>query len=200
VRHPLVALVAAVTLAMVAGVDAAKIKVKAEPDPNFDFAMVKTYAWDAEAGRVVMARTPSDDPAPLKARVEPLIRQFVEQEMTKKGKTVAAAGTTPDVLFHYYVLVTIDTNSQYIGQFLPSTPYWGLPPFDAGTSSLEVVTKGSLVLDALLPGAAADQRPVVWRGVAQTTVEDTDKAAVREARMREAIQELIKRFPLQKKK
>jgi hypothetical protein len=199
VRHPLVALVAFVALAMVAGVEAAKIKVKAEPDPNFDFATVKTWAWDADAGRVVMARTPSDDPAPIKARVEPLIRKFVEQEMTKKGKTVAAAGATPDLQFHYYVLVTIDSNSQYIGQFLPSTPYWGLPPFDAGTSSLEVVTKGSLVLDALLPGEA-DKRLVIWRGIAQTTVEDTDKTEVREARIRDAVQQLIKRFPLQKKK
>ena len=30
----------------------AKIKVRAEPDPAFDFATVKTWAWDDEAGKV----------------------------------------------------------------------------------------------------------------------------------------------------
>ena len=185
-------------LAAMAVVEAAKIKVTASPDPGFDFSVVKTFAWDDEAGRVIMARTPTDDPAALKAFVDPRIRKYVEQELIKKGKAPATSGT-PDIQLHYYVLVTINTNSQFMGQFLPTVPYWGLPPFDAATTSLEVVTKGSLVLDAMLPGRP-DQRPVVWRGIAQSTVEDTDKPAVRDARLREAAAELIKRFPLQKKK
>ena len=185
-------------LAAAAAVEAAKIKVTASPDPGFDFSVVKTFAWDDEPGRVIMARTPTDDPEALKAFVDPRIRKYVEQELIKKGKTPATSGT-PDIQLHYYVLVTINTNSQFMGQFLPAVPYWGLPPFDAATTSLEVVTKGSLVLDAMLPGKP-DQRPVVWRGIAQSTVEDTDKPAVRDARLREAAAELIKRFPLQKKK
>ena len=36
--------------------EAEKIKVRAEPDPTFDFATVKTWAWDDEAGDVLMAR------------------------------------------------------------------------------------------------------------------------------------------------
>jgi hypothetical protein len=176
--------------------EAAKIKVQAEPDPDYDFAAVKTWAWDADGGAVVMARTQHDDPAPIKEFVDPRIRKYVEQELTKKGKTATTA--TPDLQFHYYVLVTIDSNGQYMGQFLPSVPYWGLPPFNVGTTSLEVVTKGSLVLDAMIPGKTGD-RHVVWRGIAQSTVEDTDKTDVRDARLRDAIEELIKRFPLKKK-
>jgi hypothetical protein len=177
--------------------EAAKIKVQAEPDPNYDFATVRTWAWDAEAGDVVMARTQHDDPAPLKAFVDPRIRQYVERELGKKGKTLAASGT-PDLQLHYYVLVTINSNGQYMGQFLPAVPYWGLPGFNPGTTALEVVTKGSLVLDAMMPGKTGE-RQVVWRGIAQSTVEDTDKTDVREARLREAVAELIKRFPLKKK-
>jgi hypothetical protein len=144
-----------------------------------------------------MARTATDDPAPIKAFVDARIRKYVAAEMTKKGKQ-AATGGTPDVHLHYYVLVTIQSNGQYMGQFLPAVPYWGLPAFSGGTTALEVVTKGALVLDALLPGAAGERR-VIWRGIAQSTVEDIDKPAVRDARLREAAEKLIKRFPLTKK-
>ena len=178
-------------------VEAAKIKVQAEQDPGFEFATVRTWAWDTEAGEVIMARTANDDPAPVKARVDPLIRKYVEAEMAKKGKTLATS--TPDVQLHYYVLVTVNTSGQHMGQFLPAVPYWGLPPFAPATTSLNIVTKGSLILDAMLPGAAG-QRPVVWRGVAQSTVSDGDSPQTREERIREASTELVKRFPLKKKK
>jgi hypothetical protein len=184
-------------LALAAGLEAAKIKVQAAGDPNFDFAAVKTWAWDADAGEVVMARTPKDDPAPVKAFADPRIRKYVGEALTKIGRVEQTNGM-PDVQLHYYVLVTIQSNSQYMGQFLPSTTYWGMPPFDAGTSSLEVLTKGALVVDALLPGDK-DKRSVVWRGIAQSTLEWAEKEDVRDKRLREAANELIKKFPLKKK-
>ena len=194
----ILSLLCAVAIVLVATVEA-KIKVRAEPDPEFDFATVKTWSWDADAGDVIMARTPSDDPAALKARIDPMIRKFIEQEMTKKGLRAAAAGATPDVFLHYYVLVTINATGQYAGQFLPAVPYWGLPPFNPGTTALDVATKGSLIVDALLPGAAGE-RKVVWRGLAESTVADDDPQPKRESRLREAAAELVKRFPLTKKK
>ena len=175
----------------------AKITVRAEQDPDYDFATVKTWAWDQDAGEVIMARTANDDPAPLKARVDPRIRQHVQAEMAKKGLTEATSA--PDVQLHYYVLVTINTSGHTMGQFLPAVPYWGLPPFAPATTSLNIVTKGSLILDAMLPGSVGDRR-VIWRGVAQSTVSEGDSDATRESRLREATSELIKRFPLKKKK
>jgi hypothetical protein len=177
---------------------APKIKVRAEPDPTFDFATVRTWAWDVDAGDVIMARTQADDPAALKSRVDPLIRKFVAGAMAQKGLT-EATGAQPAVQLHYYVLVTVNTTGQTMGQFLPSVAYWGLPPFTPQATSLEVVTKGSLVLDALLPGTIGD-RKVIWRGIAQSTLDDTAKATEREARLKYAADELVKRFPLKKKK
>lgn len=182
----------------IAAVDAAKIKVRAEQDPDFDFATVRTWAWDEDAGEVIMARTATDDPAPVKARVDPLIRQYVETEMTKKKLTRTTAGDA-NVQLHYYVLVTVNTSGHTMGQFLPAVPYWGLPPFAPATTSLNIVTKGSLILDAMSPGKVGE-RHVVWRGVAQSTVGENDPAPEREARIREAATELVKRFPLKKKK
>jgi hypothetical protein len=188
--------IAVLVLACVVVTDA-KITVRAEQDPDYDFATVKTWAWDQDAGEVIMARTANDDPAPLKARVDPRIRQHVQAEMAKKGLTEATSA--PDVQLHYYVLVTINTSGHTMGQFLPAVPYWGLPPFAPATTSLNIVTKGSLILDAMLPGSVGDRR-VIWRGVAQSTVSEGDSDATRESRLREATSELIKRFPLKKKK
>ena len=186
----------ALVLACVVAVDA-KINVRAEQDPDYDFATVKTWAWDQDAGEVIMARTATDDPAPLKARVDPRIRQHVQTEMAKKG--LKEATSAPDVQLHYYVLVTVNTSGHTMGQFLPAVPYWGLPPFAPATTSLNIVTKGSLILDAMVPGSVGDRR-VIWRGVAQSTVTEGDSEATRESRLREASTELIKRFPLKKKK
>ena len=58
--------------------------MRAEPDPEFDFATVRTWAWDDDAGEVIMARTANDDPAPLKARIDPLIRQYVAAAMAQE--------------------------------------------------------------------------------------------------------------------
>ena len=82
-----------------------------------------------------------------------------------------------------------------MGQFLPAVPYWGLPPFAPATTSLNIVTKGSLVLDAMLPGTAGERR-VIWRGMAQSTVDDGDSPAEREARLRDASAELVEAIPL----
>ena len=191
-------LTAVMCLCVVVALDAAKIKIKAEPDPHFDFAKVKTWAWDADAGEVIMARTPTDDPAPLKARIDPLIRKYVAAEMKKRGLSEASGGA-PDTNLHYYVLVTIASSGQSMGQFLPAVPYWGLPGFSAGAAtSLSVATKGSLVLDAMLPGNVGDRR-VIWRGMAESTVTDTDAPAVREARIQEAAAGLVQKFGLKKK-
>ena len=190
-------LAALLCAASVVALEAAKIKVKAEPDPTYDFSTVRTWAWDAE-GDVIMARTPTDDPVALKARLDPLIRKYVEAEMRKKGLQPAAAGATPDLHLHYYVLITINQTGQTMGQFLPAVPYWGLPPFAPATQSLEVVTKGSLVLDALLPGQVGD-RKVVWRGIAESTVNYTDTEKSRNERIQSAAATLIKYFGIKKK-
>jgi hypothetical protein len=191
-------LTAVLCISVVVALDAAKIKIKAVPDPHFDFEKVKTWEWDADAGEVIMARTQADDPAPLKARIDPLIRKYVAAEMKKRGLSEASGGA-PDINLHYYVLVTIASSGQSMGQFLPAVPYWGLPGFSAGAAtSLSVATKGSLVLDAMLPGNVGERR-VIWRGMAESTVTDTDAPAVREARIQEAAAGLVQKFGLKKK-
>lgn len=186
--------VAVCVFCAVAALAAAKITTRAEADPAFDFTTVRTWDWDgADTGDVLIALTASDDPAPIKRRVDPLIRRHVGAEMARRLAQPPAA-QSPDIRLRYYVMVTAGASDQVVGQFLPAVAYWGLPPFPQATTALTVVTRGSLVLDAM----TADRR-VVWRGVAQTVVEDMDSDAAREARIRDAARELVKRFPRHRK-
>ena len=76
-----------------------------------------------------------------------------------------------------------------MGQFLPSTVNWGLPPFAPATQSLQMMNKGSLVLDLSSKGV------VVWRGVAQAKIDFETNDKKREALIREGVRDLLKRYP-----
>jgi hypothetical protein len=171
----------------------AKIKTRAESDPKFNFSEVKTWAWHADgAGDVIMARASGDDPAPVKKRVEPILVAAVARELGLRGLMLAPAGS--DVTIHYYLLVTAGMETQVMGQFLPAVPEWGVPPFAPATQSLNIVTRGSLVLDCVSTSLGR----VVWRGVAQTDIDTEQSDAKRDALIRDTAHELVKRIPLKK--
>jgi hypothetical protein len=172
----------------------AKIKTRAEADPTFSFREVKTWAWDpSETGKVIMARASGDDPAPVKQRVDPVLTAAVARELGLRGLNPAMA-EPPDITVHYYLLVTVGMNAQVMGQFLPSVPEWGVPPFAPATQSLDIITRGSLVLDVVSTPISR----VVWRGVAQTDVDTSRSDAERDAIIRDAAHDLVKRLPLKK--
>ena len=164
------------------------VDVRVEHDKAFDFRPVRTWGWSPKgAGDVIMARTQEDDPAAMKQRFEPVILQAVAAEMTRRGLKEVAAN--PDVTVTYYVLLTTSMSSQTVGQFLPATAAWGLPVFPPATQSLQVMNKGSLVLDL----SAKDT--VVWRGVAQAEIEPGTEIKKREALLREGVRDLLRRYP-----
>ena len=76
-------------------------------------------------------------------------------------------------------------STQTVGQFLPATAMWGLPPFAQATQSLKFMNQGSLVLDLSAKGA------VVWRGVAQAEIALDADDKKREALLREAVRDLL---------
>jgi hypothetical protein len=183
-----VILALATAIAIVLGVSVEGVDVRVEADKAFDFKPMRTWAWNTEGpGRVIMARTSSDDPEAAKKMVEPWIVDAVTTEIVRRGLQPAASA--PDLIVTYYLLLTTNMTAQTLGQFLPATTAWGLPPFAPATQSLQMMNQGSLVLD-LKAGSE-----VVWRGVAQAKIsfEATDKK--REALVREAIRDLLKRYP-----
>jgi hypothetical protein len=182
-------------LCAIAVLQGAKIKTRAEADPKFSFREVKTWAWHASGtGEVIMARSSKDDPAPVKKLVDPIITAAVARELGLVGLMPPAAGQQAAITVHYYLLVTVGMDAQVVGQFLPAVPLWGVPPFAGGTSSLDIITRGSLVLDAVSTSLGR----VVWRGVAQTDVDESRTDAQREAIINDAVHDLVKKLPLKK--
>ena len=164
------------------------VDVRFDSDKAFDFSSVRTWSWPPDgAGHVRMARTQLDDPEAVRRDAEPLIMAAVAAEFEKHGvqHTPAAA----DVTVTYFLLLSTNLSAQTIGQFVPSTTDWALPPLTGGTQSLKLMNRGSLVLDASANGA------VVWRGVANANVKIGANAKQREALIREAVRDLVRRFP-----
>ena len=169
----------------------AKVKVRADFDKTFDFRQPQTWGWNPKGpGDVIVARTPDDDPEAIQKRAEPLIMNAVSGEMPRRGLKPAAG--TPDLTLTYYLLLTVGSSAQTLGQFLPPVAAWGIPPFAPSTTSLEVIEQGSLVFDLSAKG------DVVWRGIGEAQIKmglDQDKRA---ALIREAVREILERYPPKK--
>jgi hypothetical protein len=168
----------------------AAIKVQVDHDPEFDFSALKTWAWHPKGpGNAVKIITQEDDSAAFKRQVEPRLLPIVQAEFVRRGFAAAASGD-PDFYVTYYAVVTAGNSSQFMGQFI-SLPKWGLPPLAPQTTSIEYFPRGALILDVTARATDA----VVWRGVAQAEMKWEETEAKRDQRVREAVRELLKRFP-----
>ena len=166
----------------------ARVKVHINFDKKFDFKPVRTWAWSPSGpGEVRMARTADDDKAAARKVAEPIIQQEIPSELGKRGLTAASA--QPDVTVTYYLLLTTSIDAQTMGQFLPATVNWGLPPFPPATQSLKVMNAGALVIDI------SSKDDIVWRGVAQATIDIGADPKKRDALLREAVRDLLRKFP-----
>ena len=113
----------------------------------------------------------------------------VEDELSARGFT-RASGAKPDFNVTYYVLVTLGSASQQMGQFLPAVTQWGLPPFTAQTTALRVYPVGTLVLDL-----ATDPGGVVWRGVTEAEVDLERTETERAKRINDKVHDVVAKIP-----
>ena len=163
------------------------VDVTIEHDKMLDFSTIRTWAWNPEtAGYVKMARTQEDDPEAMQKIAEPVIMSAVSNEMARRGLKQAPDAS---LVVTYYLLLSTATSAQTIGQFLPATTQWGVPPYNAATQSLEMMNHGALVLDM----SAKDV--IVWRGVADAKIKRETENPKREDLIREAVRDLLKKFP-----
>lgn len=187
-HHVVLGLAIAAGLALAVQPGAAAVKARINYDKMFDFKQVRTWAWSPEgAGQVVAGRSKDDDPESVKQRAEPVIFEAVNQEMPKRGLKPATG--TPDVTLMYYVLLTVGSSTQSLGQFLPSTAQWGIPPYAQSTTSIEMIEQGSLVIDMMANGR------IIWRGIGEAKIKPELDTQKRAELLREGVRELLKRFP-----
>ena len=170
----------------------AGIKVKTDHDKAFDFTKPQTWGWnDQGVGQVIMARTADDRPDEVKERAEPVIKDAVATELARHKLQPATTGA-PDLEVTYYLLITIGNSAQLMGQFAPAVAQWGLPPFSGATQAVRSFDQGSLVLDI----SANNQ--MVWRGAAQAEIKPDMNVEKRHRLIREAVRELLDRYPPKK--
>ena len=184
------ALLTACAIAGLAGHLTAAVKVKTQFTKSFDFTKAKTWSWhEGGPGEVKMALTADDNPELVRQRAEPIIMEAVGATLPQRGLTAAASGAPSDVKIKYYVLITLGTDAQTIGQFLPAVTAWGVPPFSGATQSYSVIERGSLVLDI------SANKEVVWRGIGQAELKPGQTSEKRAALVREAVADILKKYP-----
>lgn len=184
------ALLTACAIAGLAGQVTAAVKVKTQFTKSFDFTKAKTWSWhEGGPGEVKMALTADDNPELVRQRAEPIIMEAVGATLPQRGLTAAASGAPSDVKIKYYVLITLGTDAQTIGQFLPAVTAWGVPPFSGATQSYSVIERGSLVLDI------SANKEVVWRGIGQAELKPGQTQEKRAALVRAAVADILKKYP-----
>ena len=186
--------VLALLMTMVTAIAVAGVKVQSQRDPAFDFSRLKTWSWNPSGpGDVKVWVTAESKSEPVKRKYEPVIMQAVEDELARRGLSRAST-TQPDFNVTYYLLITVGTDAQQMGQFLPAVAQWGLPPFATQTTALSVYPQGSLVLDIASP----DPSHVVWRAIAQAEIDLERTEAQRAVRIRNVVRDVIAKLPRKK--
>jgi hypothetical protein len=166
-------------------------KIQVQRDKNFDFATLKTWAWNPSGpGDVKVWLTAESKSEPVKKTYEPVIMKAVEDELARRGLPRATGGQA-DFNVTYYVLITVGTNSQQMGQFLPPVTQYGVPPFAPATQALSIYPQGTLVLDIASP----NPDHVVWRAVSQAEVELDRTEAQRSVRLQNIIRDVVAKLP-----
>ena len=174
----------------------AGVKTRSSFDKEYDFTKPKTFGWHPDgAGEVKMLQLSGDDPVKLLERFDPVFKDAIATELTRRGLVLATDGK-PDIVVHYYVLIGPNSESQFRGQFVGAVPPWGLPDFAMTTTSFKVFEQGTVVLDLM----DATRKEIVWRGVAEAEINREKYPAERDKRIRAGIADLLKKFPPKAKK
>jgi hypothetical protein len=170
---------------------APKVEIRTQRDKSFSFKGLRTWTWHPDgAGQVKLMSTPNDDSAKAHAALDPVVVDEVTKALTARGLTQQTQGAS-DLIVNYYLLVTPGMTGTDMTHYLPSVAEYGLPPIPSQTNFLRAFERGSLVLDLSAPST----KSVVWRGIAQTEVDRQIAQAQREARIRKAVQDIVKKLP-----
>ena len=172
-RIALATLVSAFGLAACAG-----ISTSSDWDPAYDFAHVSSYAWseqglEGEVSEIVLRR----------------IRLAVDEELSARGFTEAEPEVA-DLLVAYHTGVQerqhYDTYGYGAGGWWGG--YWG---GGMTTTAVRSYSEDTLILDVV--DRVSNQ--LVWRGSANSTVDEMASPEERVATIQEAVRKMLKDFP-----
>lgn len=160
-------------------VGCSSVSVKTDYDPQTDFGAFRTWSWLHEG------------PAPgVDGLTDGRIREAVEAVLPTRGLQRAADGTG-DLRVAYQARVEQRVEVVPAPTPAPIAYRWRAGYVPLESQQLATYDEGTLVLDLIAP----DGETLVWRGTASAIVGDADSPEARERRIREAVEELLARYP-----
>ncbi|HZD31968.1 MAG TPA: DUF4136 domain-containing protein [Candidatus Angelobacter sp.] len=155
-------------------------KIKVEYDKSIDFSKFKTFAIDpVDNGERPMLRL--------------AIMGAVEHDLNRLGLTKVASN--PDLYVQMYGAVDTDLTAHYhdpvYGGYIPNynsrvTLWHNIP----GTTTTVVIPKGTLVVDLI----DANQKQLVWRGVAKQTLSDSKEKVIDQVNT--SVEKMFLKYPV----
>ncbi|MGH2569682.1 MAG: DUF4136 domain-containing protein [bacterium] len=158
---------------------APSISVKEDFDVEADFAALHTYDW---------VHVPTDAAGSVQAALarnsllDKRIKASVNGELSKKGYTENAESPDFLVLYHTGAESKVDVTDWGYGY----GRYYG-----GGGIDVYQYTEGTLILDII----DAKSKQLVWRGMAQGTIDPDSPPERREQRLNEAVMRMLANFP-----
>jgi hypothetical protein len=157
------------------------VQVKSDWDPEADFAGLHTWAWQSSTP-VATGNARLDNPL-LHSRIQTAIRTA----LAARGYRQIPEGK-PDFEVAYHVAIDrkLDAQTIYTGY----GPYrgWGMAGAHTVVDEYEV---GTLMIDMVSPATKA----VIWRGTAQSRLQDLRTPEEREQRAQDVVDQVLAKFP-----
>ncbi len=175
---------APVALVALAWLACAGLSVNADWDPQARFENLHTWAW---LPGQVDGREQHQPESPLVRR---RIVAAIEDTFAARGYTQVEAGT-PDFWVAYHVAIESRLETRTIYDGYGPGPWWygyGWPYAETYTEQYQV---GTLLIDVI----DGRRRELIWRGSAQSRIQDLRTPEEREKRVREAVRAILERFP-----
>lgn len=157
------------------------VQVKTDWDPEADFAGLHTWAFQSSTPNVT-GNPRLDDPL-----VHKRIQAAISAALAVRGYLELEQGV-PDfeVAYHVAIEQKLDAQTIYTGY----GPYRGWSMAGAHTV-VDTYDLGTLIIDLIGPKTHA----VIWRGTAQSRLQNLKTPAEREERVQEVVDEVLDKFP-----
>jgi len=162
------------------------IEVKQDWDPHANFSTLHSWAWQKQTPAVT-GNPRLDDPL-----VHGRIQSSIENTLAEKGYPKAMSGR-PDFLVAYHIAIQqkLDAQTIYTGY----GPYRGWYGMGGAQTVVDQYDVGTLLVDVIDPGT----NDVIWRGTAQSRLQELKTPEERQARIQDAVNRVLEQFPPPKK-
>lgn len=168
------------------------LQVSSDYDSGADFTVLRGYDWLAPA------KTAPGAPGIACDQLEATrVREIVEAQLARKG--YVRDRQHPDFLVACQLVVEDRVSVTHVNELYGYGPEWGNPyrrnirhySPQGEVAMVSEYRQGTLLLDIL---SAADRR-LIWRGTATGEVYPGLNREARERRLREAVEQVLARFP-----